>query len=193
MMAAAWLVRSLARLRVIRRLLGLSLALPLLSLAGTPVPFLVLPANKPAPQVITGRVVGVSDGDTLTLLDAGLVQHKIRLAGIDAPEKAQPFGSRAKLALSSLAYGREARANCGKPDRYGRQVCKIIVAGRDVNAAMIESGMAWHYAAYAKTQPREDALAYARAQDRARLQRAGLWTDAAPVAPWDWRRAKRNR
>lgn len=154
-----------------------------------------LPADARTAQartIIAGRVVGIADGDTLTLLDATLRQHKIRLEGIDAPEKAQPFGSRAKLALSSSAYGREARASCGRPDRYGRQVCKIIVAGRDVNAAMIEAGMAWHYTAYAKTQPREDAQAYAQAQDRARRRRAGLWADAAPVAPWEWRKLRRQ-
>lgn len=154
-----------------------------------------LPADARTGQartIITGRVVGIADGDTLTLLDATLRQHKIRLEGIDAPEKAQPFGSRAKLALSALAYGREASAACQRPDRYGRQVCKVLVGGRDVNAAMIAAGMAWHYTAYAKTQRAEDASAYARAQDRAQRQRVGLWADAAPVAPWEWRRANKQ-
>lgn len=181
-MAGAALVRAMMRFRFVRRLLGLSLLLPLLASAGTP-----------PPHIIAGRVVGISDGDTITLLDATLTQRKIRLAGIDAPEKAQPFGSRAKLALSSLAFGRDARAECGKPDRYGREICKVIVAGRDLNIAMIESGLAWHYTAYAKTQAPRDAVAYSMAQGRARSQRAGLWVDAAPVAPWEWRKAARRR
>lgn len=182
MMAGAALVRAMMRFRFVRRLLGLSLLLPLLA-----------SADAPTHHTIVGRVVGVSDGDTITLLDATFTQRKIRLAGIDAPEKAQPFGSRAKLALSSLAFGRDARAECGKPDRYGREICKVIVAGRDINIAMIEAGLAWHYTAYAKTQAPRDAIAYSMAQGRARGQRAGLWADTVPMAPWEWRRSRRQR
>lgn len=182
-----FLIPPLPDLRSGRRLLGL-LVLVLASAGGLAAPQLA----RSSSSSIEGRVVGISDGDTLTLLDASRTPRKIRLAGIDAPEKAQPFGARAKQALSDFAFGKAARAECGRPDRYGRELCKVIVDGRDVNVAMIEVGMAWHYAAYAKTQAPRDALAYAQAQGRARAQHIGLWTDAAAMPPWEWRRT-RNR
>jgi endonuclease YncB( thermonuclease family) len=85
-----------------------------------------------AQATLTGRIVGVADGDTLTLLDAGKQQHRLRLDGIDARETGHAFGSRARQSLSDLAYAREAEAKCAKADRYGRSVCVVSVDGRDV-------------------------------------------------------------
>jgi endonuclease YncB( thermonuclease family) len=109
---------------------------------------------------LRGEVVKVTDGDTLTLLTADKHQHKIRIAGIDAPERKQPFGNRSKQNLSRLAYGKEAEADCPKRDRYGRQVCKVYVAGQDVGLRQIYDGLAWWYRAYAHEQSSEDRKRY---------------------------------
>ncbi len=93
-------------------------------------------------ETITGRVVGVADGDTITVLDADKVQHKIRLSGIDAPEKKQPFGNRSKESLSALAFDKTVNVETSKRDRYGRQIGKVLVNGRDVNLVQVERGMA---------------------------------------------------
>lgn len=136
---------------------------------------------------ITGRVVGVTDGDTITVIDDQRTQHKIRLAGIDAPEKAQAFGQRSKEYLSSLVFGRQVVVNTEKQDRYKRTVGKVIVDGRDANLAMVVAGMAWHYKKYEGEQSPSDRLLYADAERGARETRRGLWQDAAPTAPWNYR------
>ncbi len=141
-------------------------------------------------ETIPGRVVGVVDGDTVVLLDPALKQYRVRLQGIDAPESRQPFGQRSKQNLSSLVYGRQVVAECGKQDKYKRSVCKIVVDGKDANLAQIEAGMAWWYRTYAKEQAAADRALYESAEFAAREEKRGLWTDAAPVAPWDWRRGK---
>ena len=93
---------------------------------------------------LTGRIVSVADGDTVTLLDTNLRQHKIRLSGIDAPERRQPFGNRSRLHLGALVFGRQVTADCPKTDRYKRAVCRLEVDGVDANLAQLEAGMAWH-------------------------------------------------
>ena len=104
----------------------------------------VLPASS---GTVSGRVVGVSDGDTLTVLDPGNVQHRIRLKGIDAPEKGQPYGQAAKKRLSDLAFGQSVTVETsGRPDKYGREVGTVYANGRDVNAEMVSSEYAWAYA-----------------------------------------------
>ena len=105
-----------------------------------------------ASWTIEGRVVGVSDGDTITILDRAKVQHKIRLSGIDAPEKGQAFGERAKENLSKLVFDRQVEAECHKRDRYGREVCKVMLGLSDVNLEQLRTGMAWWYREYAKEQ-----------------------------------------
>ena len=98
--------------------------------------------------MLNGRVVGVADGDTVTVLDASRQQHKIRLMGIDAPEKRMPYGNRSKQSLSDLIFDRQVQVEYNKKDRYGRTVGKIIVDGVDANLAQIKAGMAWHYKQY---------------------------------------------
>lgn len=141
---------------------------------------------------LTGRIISIADGDTVTLLDANLRQHKIRLSGIDAPEKRQPFGNRSRLHLGTLVFGRQVTADCPKTDRYKRAVCRLEVDGIDANLAQVEAGMAWHYKAYTREQSPADRWRYAKAEDRAREARHGLWADRAPVAPWDFRKARKN-
>lgn len=143
-------------------------------------------------DTITGRVVGVADGDTVTVLDAQHVQHKIRLAGIDAPEKSQPFGNRSKQSLSDLAFDKAVVVETDKRDRYGREVGKVLVNGRDVNLIQVERGMAWHYKAYASEQSVNDQRLYEAAETGARTAKRGLWRDLEPTAPWEFRKAQRG-
>lgn len=155
--------------------------------------FLALPAFAD----VTGMVVGVSDGDTVTVLDGSNIQHKIRIQGIDAPEKGQPFGQKAKERMSDLVYGKEVRVEGDKRDRYGRSVAKVWVTPTDcpkcdktldAGLAMLTVGLAWHYKKYEKEQHPEDRGRYAFAEEEARAKRVGLWVDANPTPPWDWRR-----
>lgn len=104
--------------------------------------FLLLISARVPAETLIGLIVGVSDGDTPTLVDVEHVQYKIRVAGIDAPEKQQPFGQKAKLSLSALAYNRNAEADCRKIDRYRRNVCVVFGGGADVGLEHINAGMA---------------------------------------------------
>lgn len=151
---------------------------------------LLLIASCAWAETITGRVVGVSDGDTITVLDAANQQHKIRLAGIDCPEKNQPYGQAAKHSMSDQVFSLDVRVETNKRDRYGRVVGQVWVSGIDANLEQVKRGLAWHYKAYQNEQPTDDRLAYTRAEDAARGAGRGLWADPAPVAPWDWRKAK---
>ncbi len=136
--------------------------------------------------------MGVRDGDTITLLDSSKIQHKIRLQGIDAPEAMQAFGQVSKRHLSNLVFNREVTAECGKTDKYERQVCVVMVSGQDANLAQVKAGMAWWYRAYAKEQIPEHRAQYQGAEMDAQRLRIGLWQDAEPVPPWVWRKAKRE-
>nr|WP_295078417.1 thermonuclease family protein [uncultured Roseateles sp.] len=160
-----------------RLLLGLSLAL----LAGT---CLASTVDKQ----LEGRVVGVADGDTITVLDQATQPHKIRLAGIDAPEKRQAFGQRAKQNLSDLVYGKNVSVVWRKKDRYGRIIGKVMVGQVDACLAQISQGMAWHYKQYEKDQPAAERRSYAAAEQQARQREVGLWHEEQPTAPWDFRR-----
>lgn len=152
---------------------------------------LLLTASAGA-ETITGQVVAVADGDSLTILDARSRAHKIRLAGIDAPERRQPFGDEAKRSLSGLAFSRQAAVDVRKRDRYGRALGAVVVEGSDVNAEQIRRGMAWHFKRYESEQSASDRARYAQAEADARRERRGLWAHTSPVPPWDWRRSKRN-
>ena len=143
-------------------------------------------------DTLTGRVVGVADGDTLTLLDAAHTQHKIRLAGIDSPEKSQPFGQDCKKSLSDLAYDHVAVVESTKLDRYGRVIGKVLVGGRDVNLEQVRRGCGWHYKQYQNEQILDDRLSYNAAEEAARARRVGLWADHEPMPPWEWRKARRK-
>jgi endonuclease YncB( thermonuclease family) len=142
--------------------------------------------------IMVGRVVAVTDGDTIKVLDATNVQHVIRLAGIDAPEKKMPFGQRSKQNLSNLVFGKEAVVEGEKNDRYGRLVGKVLVNGQDANLAQIEAGMAWHYKQYQREQSPADRQTYSDAEESAKSKRLGLWADVDPVPPWAWRSDQRS-
>ena len=151
-------------------------------------------------HALDGLVVGVSDGDTISVLDAEKRQHKIRLMGIDAPEKRQPFGEKSKQSLSSLVFGLPVRVEWKKRDRYGRIVGKVLakeqgckvepcLLNRDICKEQVAAGLAWHYKEYAKEQSAPDRRSYADAEDEARRAKIGLWHDSNPVPPWEFRRS----
>jgi endonuclease YncB( thermonuclease family) len=142
------------------------------------------------PQTITGKVVGVSDGDTITVLDGQKRQHKVRLNGIDAPESSQDFGSRAKQSLSDLVFGKTVTITSRKKDKYGRTLGTVTLDGKDINEEQINRGMAWFYRAYQAELPANVAAVYGLAETRARQEKRGLWADAVPTPPWDFRRGK---
>jgi endonuclease YncB( thermonuclease family) len=148
---------------------------------------LFLPALA-ASETITGRVVRVVDGDTAYVLDAARTQHKVRLQGIDAPERGQPFGKRSKEHLSDLIAGQDVVVDWDKRDRYGRIVGKILDEERDVNLAMVRAGYAWWYRKYADEQSAADRVLYEDAEESAKAEGVGLWRDPAPIPPWEWRR-----
>ncbi len=137
---------------------------------------------------LQGRVVSIADGDTFTLLTADKKQIRIRLAEIDTPESGQPYGNRAKQALSELVFGKDVRIDVQNIDRYGRTVGRPYVGTVDVCAELVENGFAWAYRQYLK-DPKLLELEQ-EAQDFNR----GLWglPEYEQIAPWDWRRGKRT-
>ena len=153
---------------------------------------LLLQAGQILAATIEGRVVGVSDGDTITVLDGTKTQHKIRLAGIDAPESKQAFGQASKKHLSDLVFGKEVTLDCGKTDKYRREVCVVIVDGQDANLAQVKAGMAWWYRKYQKEQSAAQRSSYEGAETAAKAWRVGLWQETDPVPPWEWRHPKRE-
>lgn len=136
-------------------------------------------------EEFSGRVVGVVDGDTITVL-AGDESKRIRLAGIDAPEKGQAFGQRAKQATSRLAFGRTVKVIVRGLDRYGRILGDVrLPDGASLNERLVEEGWAWHYASYSKDRR------LAELEASARRSRRGLWVDPRAVPPWEFRMAHR--
>ncbi|MFM7005450.1 MAG: thermonuclease family protein [Limnohabitans sp.] len=149
---------------------------------------LLLLAGALNAATLQGKVIGVADGDTVTLLDAQKNQHKIRLQGIDAPEKAQAFGNKSKQSLHEMVHGKEVFVDVQKKDKYGRSVGKILVNQTDACLEQIKRGMAWHYKQYANEQSPEDRDVYAQAESTARAQSLGLWKDKSPTPPWAFRK-----
>lgn len=134
------------------------------------------------------KVVRVLDGDTIDVIDIAQVQYRVRLAGIDAPEKGQAFGQRSKNALSSLVAGRSVKVQWSKKDRYRRIVGKVMYGSTDVSLELVKLGVAWHFKRYQKEQSPSDRELYAAAELAARHSRCGLWSDPNPMPPWEYRK-----
>ena len=140
-----------------------------------------------AAETFKGRVVKVADGDTITVLDAANVQHRIRLDKIDAPEKAQPFGDASRKHLAMFVAGKIVEVEWTKKDKYGRilgTVWAMLPVRIDVNLQMVKDGFAWHYKHFDNTQ------SYSDAETAARMEKRGLWKDSAPIPPYVFRRTK---
>jgi endonuclease YncB( thermonuclease family) len=135
-----------------------------------------------AREVLEGRVVGVHDGDTVTLLVNEKNRVKIRLAQIDAPEKAQAFGEQSKQSLSDLVFNKNVRIEKDNVDKHGRTVGTILVNGVDANKEQIKKGMAWVYKQFMHDQ------SLLGLENDARQAKLGLWSDRNPTPPWKFRR-----
>ena len=153
---------------------------------------LALPFAASSAATLTGRTVRVTDGDTIVILSEGNVQHKIRLQGIDAPERRQAYGTKSKEHLSEWVAGRFVVVETDKRDRYGRVVGKVLVGGKDVCLAQVVAGFAWHYKKYQNEQTASDRQRYADAEQEARDAKRGLWQDPQAMPPWDYRAARRK-
>ena len=158
------------------------------------------PFSQSDASPLEGIVVKVSDGDTITALDSTKEQHRVRISGIDAPEKDQPFGNASRKRLDELIARKEVRVEFNKHDRYGRIVGKVWVwppdcptCGKtlDVGLAQVTSSMAWWYRKYANEQSSEDQGRYEFAEQEAKAKRAGLWQDKNPQPPWEFRKLRR--
>lgn len=149
---------------------------------------------------IVGKVIAVSDGDTITVLAPGNKPTKIRLAGIDAPESKQPFGQKSRQHLADLVFGKEVRVQVVNKDRYGRIVGVVYLPQTmpngeiliDVDLAQIESGHAWAYRDYLRSLPTGKAKSYLAAEKDAKSNRQGLWVEKEPDPPWEWRKEQRE-
>ena len=166
---------------LMKRHLFVGLPILILALVGVVAPF----AAEPATTVIVVKVVGVTDGDTLTLL-VDKTQIKVRLEGIDAPESGQDFGTAARKGLSELTFGKEVRVASTGKDKYGRTLGHVYAGKSHVNIELLKRGLAWHYKEY-----NSDAT-LAAAETEARKARRGLWSIAAPISPWDFRHGQSN-
>ena len=141
---------------------------------------LLLAAPPKVTEEISGKVVGVTDGDTITVL-VNKETIKVRLEGIDAPESGQSYGTKSKQALSEMVFGKPVTVKKTGTDKYKRTLGIVMVGDVDANAKMIEDGWAWHFKKY------NDEERLAKLEDAARKAKRGLWADDTPLAPWDYR------
>ena len=139
-------------------------------------------------EELIGKVIKVSDGDTITVLDSNNQKHKIRLKGIDAPESQQAFGDISTQSLSELVYDKEVLVTWDKKDKYYRILGKVIADDRDVNYEQLKKGLAWYYKQYEKDLNDEDKKKYSEAEEWARNYTEGLWADSNSIPPWEFRR-----
>ncbi|MDG1453972.1 MAG: thermonuclease family protein [Methylophilaceae bacterium] len=137
---------------------------------------------------LIGQVIKVVDGDTITILDANKEQFKIRLSGIDAPEKKQAFGNVSKQSLSEMIAGKEVTIDYNKRGRYGRIIGKVLLDSKDINLEQVKRGLAWHYKQYEREQEVGDRALYAQEEYLAQKDNLGLWKDKNPIPPWDFRK-----
>ena len=142
-------------------------------------------AHGAAAGEFVGRVVKIQDGDSLTVL-VSRKQIKVRLTEIDSPERDQPFYTRSRQSLGDMCGEKNARVIEQGEDRYGRTLGRVYCAGVDVNAEQVRRGMAWVFDRYVTD------MSLHSVQDEARIARRGLWADAGPIPPWEWRQAKKR-
>jgi endonuclease YncB( thermonuclease family) len=139
------------------------------------------------PARIRGRTVGIIDGDTIKVLTAAKQQIRVRIAFIDAPEKGQAFGQRAKQAMSELVFGKDVELQVHSIDPYGRLVARVLVDGQDAGLELLKQGFCWVYEKYVVQARIDIEASYRAAQAVAQSDKVGLWQDADPVPPWEWR------
>jgi endonuclease YncB( thermonuclease family) len=147
---------------------------------------LYLPLSAQATNIY-GKVVGISDGDTITILTEDKQNIKIRLVEIDAPEKNQPWGQKSKQALSDLVFSLNVKVDSSGQDRYGRTLGTVFLSDTNINKHMVENGNAWAYTQYVRDQN------YFVLQKNAESKQLGLWSLSQDqiTPPWEWRRKKK--
>lgn len=133
-----------------------------------------------------GKVIGISDGDTITVL-INETPIKIRLYGIDCPERGQEFGQKAKRFASDMVFGKTVMIKPTDKDRYGRTVAWVYVEGKSLNEELVKAGLAWHYKKYSSDIKLSDA------ELKARNKKIGLWSNPHSIPPWEYRRLKRSK
>jgi endonuclease YncB( thermonuclease family) len=152
--------------------------------------FMLVAARFTLAAEIDGRVVGVTDGDTIVVRDSAKIRHIVRLAAIDAPESSQPFGRRSKQDLSQMIFAKSVAIAFKRRDRWGRIVGNVFFGGKDVNLKQVIDGCAWYNPRYRYEQAVAERPLYEAAEKAARAAHRGLWADRNPVPPWKWRRVK---
>jgi endonuclease YncB( thermonuclease family) len=151
-------------------------------------------AGALAQDTLHGRVVGVTDGDTLKVLTAEKQLLRVRVSWIDAPEMGQAFGQRAKQAMSALVFGKDVELQFHTVDRYGRLVCMVFVDGKDACLALVKQGLAWKFDRYLPEASLEVQQSYTAAEAAARAARTGLWASGdEPQPPWEFRKTEREQ
>ena len=133
-------------------------------------------------------VVGISDGDSIVVVDENKKRERVRLATIDAPENGQAFGKASKQSLSQMIYKKHVQVIVKNRDRYGRMVGEVYIGELNANVEQLRRGMAWHYRRHAGEQSRADRILYEEVERSARKRKAGLWKDKDPTPPWDYRK-----
>ena len=136
---------------------------------------------------LKGKVIAVSDGDTIKLLTQDKVTHKIRLLDIDAPEKKQPFGNKSRDNLASYIAGEIITVKYKSKDKYGRILGTIYFENLDINLQQIKNGYAWVYKQYSKNQT------YYKEEQKAKELKKGLWIEKNAIAPWEFRKQKKSK
>lgn len=149
--------------------------------------FILLVSCEPASELLTGKVISVADGDTVTILTENDESIKIRLEGIDAPERGQDFGGKSRQYLNELCYGKTVKVEKKGVDQYGRVLGIVYVGDLNLNEEQVRSGLAWYYRHYVN-DPRLDLL-----EQTARNQKLNIWSQKNPLAPWEFRKNKRDR
>jgi endonuclease YncB( thermonuclease family) len=139
------------------------------------------------PIRVTGKVLSVHDGDTMTLLASDKSEYKVRFNGVDAPELKQEFGDKSRKSLAKMVEGKIATIEYDKIDKYGRFVCKVFVNGVDINLEQLRRGMAWHFKKYQDEQNPDDKALYAIEELTAKDAKTGLWKQKTIEAPWEYR------
>lgn len=143
-------------------------------------------------EELIGKVITVSDGDTITVLDENNQKYKVRLKGIDAPETDQAFGNISTQSLAELVYDKEVLISWDKKDKYYRILGKVIIDGSDINYEQLKRGLAWYYKQYEKDLNYEDMKNYFNAEVIAKKNKLGLWVDSNSIPPWEHRH-RRNK
>ena len=136
---------------------------------------------------LTGKVVRVADGDTITVLDGSNTQHKVRLNKIDAPESGQAYGNVSKKHLSSMVAGKEVKVEWASKDKYGRILGDVTCCSTNVNLQMVKDGLAWHFKHFDNTE------SYTQVEKEAKEKKIGLWKDKEPIAPWEFRKQNKDK